>query len=379
MVAAEPSPPYQRPPLSKAFLAGQVNEEKLHIRAASIYEQSNIELRTGVSVEHIHRTDKTVRLDSGESISFSHLVLATGSRPRRLDVPGANHPRLLYLRTLADSLELRRHLQPRSKLVLIGGGYIGLEIASTARSLGVAVTVLEVAPQLLSRVTSPVVGAFYQQLHQSHGVEICCGEVVTGIEGPAHQPCVTTSSGKQIEADVVVAGVGAIPNLRLALDAGLDCNIGILVDERCRTSAPDIYAAGDCTEQASSLYKTNVRLESVPNAIEQGRTIAAAICAKPLPARPVPWFWSDQYDVKLQTAGLHRGHDSQVIRGEPGKRSFAVYYLQGDRLLAMDAINRPTEFSLAKAWIVEGRSIPLDRLADDSTPPKMILAGPAEA
>ena len=379
VIGAERYLPYQRPPLSKAFLGGKVTEERLQIRGASFYEQSDIEIRTGVFVEQIRQADRTVELEGGESIPYDDLVIATGCRPRQLDVPGADHPHLLYLRTLADSQELRRLAQPRSKLVLIGGGYIGLEIASTARTLGMGVTILEVAPQLLSRVTSPAVGAFYQQLHQAHGVEIRCGEVVTGIEGPDNRPCVTTSSGLQVEADVVVAGVGAIPNVRLAVEAGVECNVGILVDQQCRTSIPNIYAAGDCTEQSSAQYNTRIRLESVPNAIEQGRTIAAAICGKPLPARQVPWFWSDQYDVKLQTVGLHRGHDVQVMRGEPGQRSFAVYYLHGQRLLAMDAINRPAEFSLAKAWIAEGISIPLDRLVDDSIPPKMILAGPAAA
>lgn len=372
LIGSEAVPPYQRPPLSKAYLAGEVPLERLQIKDRNFYVQSDVDLRTGVTVTGIRLADRMVQMDDGEGLAFDHLVLATGSRARALKVVGADHPRLRYVRTIADVQAIRPHLVPDAKLVLIGGGYLGLEIATVARRLGMAVTVLEAAPHLLARVTSPVVGRFYQDLHRHHGVDIRCGLRVTRIEGEVDRPCVVTGDGQRIEADLVIASAGATPNVELALDAGLICNSGVVVDELCRSSVPGIYAAGDCAEHPSFVYNTQIRLESVPNAIEQGRTVAATICGKNRPNRQVPWFWSDQYDVKLQTAGLQRGHDQTVVRGDPAKRSFAVFYLRAGRLLAVDAINRPAEFSLAKAWIAGRVTIPADRLADDSVPAKQI-------
>lgn len=374
LVSAEPFLPYQRPPLSKGFLAGEVPQERLQIRDGNFYRQSDIELRTGVTVRSVRLADRTVHMDDGDSLAFDHLVLATGSRARLLHAAGSDHPRLLYLRTLIDAQALRPLLVEGARLVLVGGGYIGLEIAAVARKLGIDVSVLEAAPQLLARVTSARVGTFYRDLHRAHGVEIRCDQVVSRIDGPAIRPRVITEQGERFEADVVVAGIGAVPNVELAEDAGLVCNHGIVVDEFCCTSVPGIYAAGDCTEQPAARHGSQVRLESVPNAIEQGRTVAATICGKQKPNRQVPWFWSDQYDVKLQTAGLQRGHDRQVVRGDPATRSFAVFYFRGDRLVSVDAINRPAEFSMARAWIAGDQAIAADRLADDSVPLKLIAA-----
>ena len=374
LVCGEPVLPYQRPPLSKAYLAGEVPQERLLIKQRDFYVQSDVELRLGVSVTRIHLADRTLAMDDGNSLAFDHLVLATGSRPRMLSLVGAEHPRLFYLRTLADIHAFRPLFKPAARLALIGGGYIGLEIAAVARKIGMQVSVLEAAPHLLARVTSPVVGEFYRQIHQQHGVDIRCGVAVTRIEDQGDSPVVVTESGSRIGADLVIAGVGAVPNLELARDAGLVCNHGIVVDEHCRTSVPGIYAAGDCTEQPSTIYNTQIRLESVPNAIEQARTVAATICGKSRPNRAVPWFWSDQYDVKLQSAGLRLECDQTVLRGDPAQRSFAVFYLRAGRLLAIDGINRPAEFALAKVWITQRIEFAAERLADDSIPAKQIAA-----
>jgi 3-phenylpropionate/trans-cinnamate dioxygenase ferredoxin reductase subunit len=374
LIGREPVPPYQRPPLSKAYLAGEVPQERLLLKSRDFYVQSEVELRLGISVSRIRLADRALELDDGSSLAFDHLVFATGSRPRTLDMEGADHPRLFYLRTLADVHALRPHMAPGMRLLLIGGGYIGLEIAAVSRRIGLQVRVLEAAPHLLARVTGPLVGGFYHELHRGHGVDVRCGATVTRLEDEDGRPVVVTDDDERVAADFMVAGVGVIPNLELARDAGLVCNHGIVVDEHCRTSVPGIYAAGDCTEQPSSIYHAQIRLESVPNAIEQGRTVAATICGKSRPNRAVPWFWSDQYDVKLQSAGLQRGSDQAVMRGEPSQRSFAVYYLRAGRLLAIDAINRPAEFALAKAWIADRMVIAPERLADDAIPIKQIAS-----
>lgn len=374
LVGSEPELPYQRPPLSKGYLSGETAPERLPIRDRAFYQHSDIEVRVGVTVTGIRLADRTVQMDNGESLGFDDLVLTTGSRPKPLNAVGADHPRLFQLRTLADVRAIQRHFVAGARLVLVGGGYIGLEVAATARKLGVQVCVLEAAPQLLARVTGPVVGDFFRGLHRQHGVDVRCRTTVTRIEGPADQPSVVTHDGERITADLIIAGIGAVPNIELAIDAGLICNHGIVIDEFCRTSVPGIYAAGDCTEQSSPLYSGQIRLESVPNAIEQARTMAATICGKPRANSPVPWFWSDQYDVKLQSAGLSHRHDRFVVRGDPAQRSFATFYFHRDRLIAVDAINRPAEFSLAKAWIAERRILSPDRLADDATPAKSIAA-----
>lgn len=374
LIGSEPEPPYQRPPLSKAYLAGELPPERLLIRPRDYYVQADVELRLGVIVTRVRLADRTLEMDDGSSLAFDHLVLATGSRPRTLCIAGAEHPRLYYMRTKADIHAIRPRLLAGARLVLIGGGYIGLEVAAVARRIGMRVSVLEAAPQLLARVTGPVVGEFYRGLHQQQGVDVRCGVTVTGIEDENGCPVVVMAAGDRIGADLVIAGVGALPNLELARDAGLVCNHGIVVDEHCRTSVPGVYAAGDCTEQPSSIYHTHIRLESVPNAIEQARTVAATICGRSRPNRAVPWFWSDQYDVKLQSAGLQRGYDQTVTRGDPSRRSFAVYYLREGRLLAVDAINRPAEFAMAKAWIADRAVIAAERLANEALSVKQIAS-----
>jgi 3-phenylpropionate/trans-cinnamate dioxygenase ferredoxin reductase subunit len=360
--------------LSKAYLAGEVPPERLLLKNRDFYVQSEIELHLGVSVTRVRPADRTLETANGTSLAFDHLVLATGSRPRLLNAVGADHPRLFYLRTLADAQKLQPHLVEGRRLVLIGGGYIGLEIAAVARRIGMQVTVLEAAPHLMPRVTGAVVAAFFQDLHRRQGIAVHCEAAVSGIEDRQGRPVVITRSGERIEADAVVAGVGAEPNLELARDAGLVCNRGVVVNPQCQTSVPGIYAAGDCSEHPSPIDHAQIRLESVPNAIEQARTVAATICGKHRPLLAIPRFWSDQYDVRFQSAGLRQGHDQWVLRGDPSRESFAVYYLSGSRLLAIDAINRPSEFALARTWISDRSLLDFERLREDSTPLKMIAA-----
>jgi 3-phenylpropionate/trans-cinnamate dioxygenase ferredoxin reductase subunit len=365
LVGAEPVQPYQRPPLSKAFLAGTLPLERLFLKPPAFYEQARVETLLGVAVTELDAAGRQVRLDDGRELAFDHLLLATGGRARRLDCPGADHPRLHYLRTVADVDGIRAALRPGARLVLIGGGYVGLEIAAVAAKLGLAVTVLEAAPTVLARVTCPAVARFFESVHRQAGVTIRCATTVTGIEGDASLARVVTGDGQRIDADLVIAGIGLLPNVELAQAAGLVCDNGIVVDEECRTSAPGIFAAGDCTQHPNAIYDSRLRLESVHNAIEQGKTAAAAICGNARPYRQVPWFWSDQYDLKLQTAGLNRGYDQVVMRGSTDSRSFAAFYLRDGRLLAVDAVNRPVEFMVAKALIANHTVIAPERLADE--------------
>ena len=296
-------------------------------------------------------------LADGSRLPYSTLVLATGSRPRELPLPGA-----FYLRNIADVDAIRARLAPGKALVVIGGGYIGLELAAVATKLGVGVTVLEQAPRLMARGVGPVVSQFYARLHGEEGVVIHTGAVVRSLEGKR-----VVCDHATYDADIVVVGAGAVPNVELARGAGLTVEDGIVVDAECRTDDPSIYAIGDCTSQHHDLVGRRLRLESVHNALEQARIAAAAICGRKPPAIQVPWFWTDQYDVKMQMAGLSGGHDCAVVRGnaEHG-RSFAVFYLREGTLIAVDAVNRAPEFMMSKQLIAERAKIDPARLGDES-------------
>jgi len=374
MTGEEPHLPYNRPPLCKSYLAGLVGEEKLLLRPRSFFLDSDIEIRTGITAQKLRLPDRVVDFSDGRSIGFDHLVIATGGRPRKLSIPGADLPQVHYLRTLADVNRIRQSMLANARLVLIGGGYIGLEVAAVARQMGLEVTILEAAPQLLSRITGPLVAGFYSELHQKNGVSVQCGTTATFIESCGSGVRVCCATGQSHQADLVIIAVGMEPNIDIALNAGIVCNKGIVTDDFCRTSVPDIYAAGDCSEHRSSFYDTQMNLQSVPSAIEQGRTAASAICGKEKPLKHVPWFWSDQYDIKLQSAGIMGGHDQIIVRGEPQDQSFATFYLKGQRLIAIDAINRPEEFSLSKEWIADKTALCIERIADDAISPKQLIA-----
>lgn len=349
MLGDEGQAPYQRPPLSKKFLAGEVGSDHLLLRPSAFYEQSKVDLRTLSGVTAIDVAGHAVETAKGERIGYSKLLIATGTRARSLAVPGADLPGVLTLRTIADVTLMRGVFRPGTRLVIIGAGYIGLEVAAVARGLGLDVTVLEVAPRVLQRVVSWQVSDFYQRLHADHGVKIKLGTKLSGFEGGEHVERVRLSDGTALPADLVLVAIGAVPADELAAKAGIECRDGILVDASAKTSASDVYAAGDCTRFASGIFGRSIRLESVQNAIDQAKAAASAMLGTPVVYDPVPWFWSDQFDVKLQIAGLSEGHARTELVGDPAARSFAVSYIATDgTLLAVDAINKAREHMLAR-------------------------------
>jgi 3-phenylpropionate/trans-cinnamate dioxygenase ferredoxin reductase subunit len=365
VVGDEPHPPYQRPPLSKKFLAGEIALDRLYVKPAAFYDKAGTRLMLDRRVERIDRPARAVRLADGGRLAYSTLVIATGSRPRRLDLPGAALDGVFYLRDIADVAAIRARFAAGKSLVVVGGGYIGLELAAVAAKQGLAVTVLEQAPRLMARGVGPIVSAFYDRLHREEGVRVHTGVAVAGFEGAGVVERVACQ-GERYPADIVVVGAGALPNVELARDSGLAVEDGIVVDEHCRTEDEAIYAIGDCTSQFHALFGRRLRLESVHNALEQARIAAASICGRPLPAVQVPWFWSDQYDVKLQMAGLPAGHDRSIVRGDAERgRSFAVFYIRGSTLLAVDAVNRAPEFMMSKQLIAERAPVDPSRLGDE--------------
>ncbi len=374
--------PYHRPPLSKAYLLGQSDVDALALRPAAAYEAARVERLQGARLVSIDRAAHTVTLADGTTLRYDKLALCTGGRPRPFVCEGMD-PRqppanLFYLRTLADADGIRASLGSGARLVVVGGGYVGLEVAASARGLGAQVTVIEAQSRVLARVAGAEVSRFYEQVHREAGVEILTG---TGIERVVCEGGLITAvhcgDGRRVPADLVVAGIGMLPNIEAAAAAGLADDNGIAVDELSRTADPDIVAAGDNTLQHHAIYDRALRLESVPNALEQARAAASWLCGKPKPNRSVPWFWSDQYDLKLQMAGLSQGHDRCVLRGDPGTRSFCAFYLQGTRLLAADAVNRPGDFMQVRRALTQPVAIDAQRLADETVPLKEIFLAAA--
>lgn len=378
LVGEETALPYQRPPLSKAYMKGEIGEDRLYFKPAAWYEDNKVETLLSQRVEIIDRSAREVRLQHGGHLPYDAVVIATGSRPRALPVEGANLANVFDLRGISDVEHIQPKLIDGQKLVIIGAGYIGLEAAAVARQLGLEVTVLEMADRVLARVTSPVISEFYQDLHREHGVDIRLGARLGKLKGEGGKVThAVLADGEEIAADMVLAGIGIIPNVELAQDAGLACKDGIIVDEDARTNDPRIFAAGDCTVRPLAHYARTGRLESVHNAIEQGRLAAAAIMGRDRPNIDCPWFWSDQYDVKLQIAGLSQGHDDVVVRGDRAARKFAAFYLKEGRLIAVDAVNSPPEFIVSKKLIMAGALIAPDRLSDTSISMKEIAAAAA--
>lgn len=365
LLGEEPVVPYQRPPLSKKFLAGELPVERTYLRPASFYQQHGIELKLGIRAEGIDRSARTVDLGSDGKLPYDKLLLATGSRPRQLAVPGANLPGVHCLRTIADVLQIRPHMAVGRQLVVVGGGYIGLEVAAVAAEGGMRVTVLEAADRILSRVTSPAMSEFFTGVHRSHGVEIRCLSAVSGFEGSDRVEAVRCVD-QRIPADLVVVGIGIVPNVELAAAAGLACENGILVDERCRSGDPNVFAAGDCTNHPNPVLQRRVRLESVQNAVDQAKAAAANMAGAQDGYAQVPWFWSNQYDLKLQSVGLLDGYDQVVRRGDPATRSFALFYLREGVLTAVDAVNMPREYMACRKLIPQRFRIAPQRLADTS-------------
>jgi 3-phenylpropionate/trans-cinnamate dioxygenase ferredoxin reductase subunit len=363
LVGEEAYLPYQRPPLSKKFLAGEMELERLYLRPEAFYRDQNVTLRLGTRIERIDRVARTVRVD-GAALGYDRLILATGSHVRRVPVPGADLPEVHYLRNIDDVRGIRGAFAPGRRLVIIGAGYIGLEVAAVAVTAGLHVDVVEVADRVMARSVAPPISRFYLDAHQQAGVRFHLETGVKAIRRAASGIEVDCSSGPALPADLIVAGIGIVPTIQLAEDAGLDCSNGIVVDEFCRSSDPHIYAAGDCTNHPNSLLGRRLRLESVHNAQEQGKAAALDILGRPEAYAQIPWFWSDQYDLKLQMVGIAEQYTRMVIRGEPASRAFAAFYFVDDRLIAVHAINSAREFMLSKKLIAQGARLDPEAVAD---------------
>jgi 3-phenylpropionate/trans-cinnamate dioxygenase ferredoxin reductase subunit len=367
LVSDEAHPPYQRPPLSKKYLAGELTRERLLLRPAAFYAEKGVALELGRRATALDLATRRVRLDDDRELHYDRLLLATGSRVRKLDVPGAALPGVHYLRTIADADRIAADLAPGARALLIGAGYIGLEVAAVLRHRGHAVTVLEALDRVLSRVASPEISTFYDACHRAAGVELNYGAAIKAIHGTARVASVETADGRSFACDVVIVGIGIVPNVELAAAAGLECNNGIVVDELGRTVDPHIVAAGDCTNHLHPFFGRRLRLESVPNAVHQAKVAAATLLGTPTAYSEVPWFWSDQYDLKLQVVGLSTGYDDVVVRGDPATRSFAAYYFGAGQLLAVDAVNSPKDFLAGKRLVAARAKPALDVLRDPRT------------
>jgi 3-phenylpropionate/trans-cinnamate dioxygenase ferredoxin reductase subunit len=369
LIGDEPNLPYQRPPLSKAFMAGKQDIESTALRPRAFYMSHRIDLMTGEKVIAIDRVARSVSLASGRALHYDALVLAVGARNRTLPVKGAGLDGICYLRTDAEAVDIRQRLEQARDVVVIGGGFIGLELAAAARTLGKSVRMLEVLPRLMARVVSGILSDFYLDVHTSQGVEIALGVALAEIGG--HQGKVSQvvlSDGSVYPADLVLAGIGVVPNIELARDAGLDISNGIVVDEYLRTQDASIYAIGDCADHpnpfANPFGGARVRIESVQNAVDQAKCVAAAIGGGSEKYRAVPWFWTDQFDIKLQMAGLSGGCGQVVTRGDPESRKFSVFYFRDGRLAAVDSVNRPGDHLAGRKLIGAGTAITPEQAAD---------------
>ena len=376
IVGDEPIAPYQRPPLSKAWLKGEADAEALMLRPLSFYADQRIELILNVKVAGLNRGSKTVSLADGKTLPYEHLIIATGGRARPLPLPGADLRGVLYLRSAADAETLKAAIGPGKRLAVIGGGYIGLEAAASGRALGADVVVLEREARLLARVACETLSTFFQRYHEARGVIFMLGVTIEAFEGQDGKVTgVRLADGRVVACDEALIGVGVIPNDELAKDVGLECAGGIVVDEHARTSDPAVYAIGDVTHRPLPLYDRMFRLESVANALEQAKQAAAAIAGRPAPPHEVTWNWSDQYDIKLQLAGMTFDSDEILVRGDPATAKFAVFHLKGPVVRAVEAVNAPAEFMAARQLIGSQKPIDRSKLANPTISMKEVAAG----
>jgi 3-phenylpropionate/trans-cinnamate dioxygenase ferredoxin reductase subunit len=375
LIGDEAYPPYQRPPLSKAYLSGELPIERVYVRAENFYNDKNIDLKTSTRVESIDPQAKSVTTDSGETIAYEKLLIATGSRPRKLSITGSDLQGIHYLRTISDVDAIRESMSTARNIVIVGGGYIGLEVASVAVTSGLNVTVMEMEDRILQRVTTPEMSAYYHNLHTSRGLNILTNSTVNGFTGTDKINGVLCKNAageeSEIPADLVIVGIGIIPNIELADVAGVDCDNGIVVDDHCRTSMQDIFAIGDCCNHPNPILDRRLRLESVPNAMEQARVAVANMLGDDKVYAAVPWFWSDQYELKLQMVGFSADGDTQVVRGDMETNQFAVFYLKNNAVVAVDAVNSPKEFMICKQ--LYGKVVDPAVLADQETDLKTLL------
>jgi 3-phenylpropionate/trans-cinnamate dioxygenase ferredoxin reductase component len=370
LIGEEPFPPYQRPPLSKAYLSGDFARDRLFLRPDSFYAESQCTMLLNTRATTIDRARKFVQLSDGVALPYDRLLIATGARVRTLSLKGADLKGVHYLRGIADVDAIRPHLVPGSRLAVVGGGYIGLEVAAVAVKRGVDVTVIEAADRVMVRAVTPRMSAFYEQYHRNEGVKFLLNATAQAFTGASSVEAVVTSGGT-VPADLALVGVGVVPNQEIAADAGLSCNNGIVVDEYAATSDPDIFAAGDCTNHPA-FAGGRVRLESVQNAIDQAKHAALGMVGRPSPYNEVPWFWSDQYDLKLQIAGLARPGDVVVLRGDPSSRKFAAFHLREGVVAAVEAVNSAPDYIAGRRLIAARARVAPERLADVSVPARSL-------
>lgn len=382
LVGAEPHAPYQRPPLSKEFLTGTSSRDALAFRTAAFYEEAGIELVLGERVEGLTLDGSgrgSATSATGRRLAFDRLALTVGARPRRLTVPGADLDGISYLRDVDDAEHLQARLADAQDVVVVGGGFIGLEAAAVARAQGKQVTVVEAADRLVARAVAPVTSEFYLRAHERRGTRVLLSAVVAAFRGEAGAVrAVLLADGTELPADLVVVGVGVVPRTELAELLGLECDGGIIVDACARTSEPSVVAAGDCTVLPHPLTGVGrVRLESVQSAVAQAGIAAATLLGQTVDTRTVPWFWSNQDDLKLQIAGLSTGYDHCVVRGEPDSERFSVLYYREDQLLAVDAMNNPVDYMVVRKALTSGATVPAERAADVTTPLKSLVTAAA--
>jgi len=364
LIGQENNYPYQRPPLSKDFLTKPIEDKNLYLKSSEYYKRNSIDVLKGVEVTEIDRENKILKLDNGKNLNFEKVVLATGSCVTKINTE-CNSSNINYLRNIEDAIQLKDKLSNKKSIVIIGAGYIGLEVASSAIKLKLDTTIVEMEDRVMKRSVSNDVSSFFQDEHRKRGVEFLFNRSVVNIKDYKGKKEIICSDEKIIHSDFVVAGIGVKPNIKLAEDIGLDCNNGILVDENGCTSDPYFYAVGDVANYFNNLYKKRIRLESVQNCIDQSNTVAASIVEKYEPYHSVPWFWSDQYDIKLQIAGIKDKYDEKIIRGNIKKRRFSVLYLRNGKLISIDAINKPKDFMAGKKLIQRKKAL---EISDFSNP-----------
>jgi 3-phenylpropionate/trans-cinnamate dioxygenase ferredoxin reductase subunit len=374
IIGEEPELPYERPPLSKEYFAGEKTFERIQLRPARYWDERAVTMLLGRRVVSVDPAAHTVTTGGGETIGYGKLVWATGGAPRMLPVPGGDLPGVQGVRTRADADAMKAASQTARQIVVIGGGYIGLEAAAVLTKAGRKVVLLEAQDRVLARVAGADLSRFYEKEHREHGVDLRLGVCVEAIEGTGHVTGVRLSDGEVIPADLVIVGIGIVPAIEPLVAAGADCANGVRVDRLCKTSLPDIYAIGDCAAHANDFAGgAEIRLESVQNANDQANVVARGIVGDEAPYHAIPWFWSNQYDLKLQTAGLSTGHDEAVLRGDPASRSFSVVYLKAGKVVAIDCVNATRDYVQGRMIVTAGLRATHEQLANTNTPLKGLL------
>ncbi len=374
IVGDEPELPYERPPLSKEYFAGEKEFERIQLRPAKYWDEREVTMLLGKRVVSVDPVGHTVTTDGGETISYGKLVWATGGSPRVVPIPGGDLPGVQGVRTKTDADSMKAASETAGQIVVIGGGYIGLEAAAVLNKAGKKVVLLEALDRVLARVAGVELSRFYEKEHRDHGVDLRLGVCVEAIEGDTRVTGVRLADGEVIPADLVIVGIGIVPAVEPLIAAGAEGGNGVLVDRLCRTSLPDIYAIGDCAAHENHFAEgATIRLESVQNANDQANVVAKGIVGDEAPYHAIPWFWSNQYDLKLQTAGLSTGHDQTVLRGDPANRSFSIVYLKAGKVIAIDCVNATKDYVQGRMIVAAGLRATVQQLAEVHTPLKSLL------